>query len=138
MVKAWQEDSPVIQERHIFHRPAGIARAILRGNPTRTYPFIYPIVKRFGGEFVVVTQEEILAAQKMLWNLEGIAACANSACTLAALKKLLENGQIGKGEVVLANLTGRERDDSHFPYMPTNIITWKESQWRQKHSPAEN
>lgn len=134
MVKAWQDNSPVIREHHIFHRPSGIARAILRGNPTRTYPFIYNIIKRWGGDFVMVTQSEILEARQMIWEMEGIPACANSACTIAALKKMLAQGHIDREEVVLANLTGRERDDTHSTLSPDDVIVWEEDQWRHNDS----
>ncbi len=131
MVNAWQEQSPLIREHHIVHRPSGVARAILRGNPTRTYPQTYRIVKQCGGEFVMVTQSEILEARRLIWDLEGIPACANSACTIAALKKMLAGGQIDNEEVILANITGRERDDTHFSLAPADVVVWQEDQWRQ-------
>jgi len=132
MVKAWQEQSPVIREHHIFQKPAGVARAILRGNPTRTYPYAYNIVNRWGGDFVMVTQSEIMEARTMIQDLEGIPACANSACTIAALKKMLSAGRIDKEEVVLANITGRERDETHFTLTPADVIVWPEDQWRRQ------
>ena len=138
MVNAWQEHSPVIRPHHIVHKPAGIARAILRGNPTRTYPYAYNIVKQCGGAFVLVTQDEIRQARTMIWELEGIPACANSACTIAALKKMLAAGSIDKEEVVLINITGRERDDTHLSLSPADVTVWPEDRWRRSSAQPES
>lgn len=131
MVAAWEEKSPVILEHHIFHKPTGIARAILRGNPSRTYPYMQAIIKKHGGEFVKVSEEEILSAQKLIVELEGIPACPNSACTIAALIKLLNQGVIDKDEVILVNITGSDRKQPEFPPYPTDAIVYKEEEWRK-------
>ena len=119
MVKAWNDGSPVIQPQHLVPHPTGIAKAILRGDPRRSYPAIYPIVKATGGQFVSVNEEEILAAQELVQSLEGIRACATSSCTVAAVQKLRERGMIAADELVVLNITGRERTTPEFPARPS-------------------
>jgi threonine synthase len=38
MVRAWQAGSETIRPQDIVHKPEGIAKAILRGDPSRAYP----------------------------------------------------------------------------------------------------
>src|SRR5204862_5885081 len=38
MVGAWEDGSETIRPEHIVERPTGIAKPILRGNPSRAYP----------------------------------------------------------------------------------------------------
>jgi threonine synthase len=132
MVKAWEEKSSIIEKHHIFEKPSGLAKAILRGNPQRSYPYIYNIVKETGGEFVMVTQKEIIEAQELVLKTEKIDICPTSACTIAALKKMLGNGVVKREEVVLVNLTGRERADTSFPKGKSDIKPIKESMWRRE------
>lgn len=120
MVHAWRDRSPVIEPQHLVPHPTGIAKAILRGDPRRSYPAIYPIVKRTGGQFLSVNEPEILAAQELIHTLEGINACATSSCTVAAVDKLRRQGVIASDELVLLNITGRERTSPEFPPAPTN------------------
>lgn len=55
---------------------------------------------------VEVTDEELLAAQKTAGSLEGIFMCPEGAATIAAVKKLGENGWIQRDETVIALNTG--------------------------------
>ena len=132
MVKAWEEDSRIIEIRHIFKNPSGLAKAILRGNPEQTYPYIYDIVKECGGTFVMVSQKEIREAQELVMETEKIAICATSACTIAALKKMLENGTVTRDEVVLVNLTGMEKNNTGLHKSISNIEPIRESEWRSE------
>jgi threonine synthase len=51
--------------------PAGIAEAILRGDPSRVYPYVKAIVVESGGDFVAVTEDEIREARRVTEELEG-------------------------------------------------------------------
>ena len=53
-----------------------------------------------------VTDEEILDAQKLLARTEGVGVEPASAASIAGLKKLVEQGDIDKGERVVCVVTG--------------------------------
>lgn len=65
-----------------------------------------PAIRQTGGLAVKVTDEEMLAAEKLLAQRAGIFAEPASASTIAALKKLLEGGTIGENEPVCCIITG--------------------------------
>ncbi|MDD9972044.1 MAG: pyridoxal-phosphate dependent enzyme, partial [Myxococcales bacterium] len=109
-VQAWREGCDGIRPHHILERPDGIADALLKGNHTETYPYIYRMMTRTGGQFVSVSEEEIRSAQRDLKEAEGISACFSASTTIAALKKLRATEQIGASECVLVMLTGSDRD----------------------------
>jgi threonine synthase len=108
MVTAWEDGADHIRAGDIIERPAGIAKAILRGNPTKAYPPVRARVVRFGGSFVAVSEREIRDAHSWLQDDEGITACFNSAAALAGARKARARGDITTRETVLVNLTGRE------------------------------
>ena len=56
--------------------------------------------------FFSVSDEEILSAQKLLARKEGIGVEPASAASIAGLKKLVEMGEIDKGETVTCVVTG--------------------------------
>ncbi len=58
------------------------------------------------GTAVQVSDEEILEAQKELATKEGIGVEPASASSLAGFKKLLNEGYINKGDVVVCVTTG--------------------------------
>lgn len=109
MVRAWEEGCENIQPHHIVHHPAGIAEAILRGDPTRAYPIIRGIVEESGGRFARVTEEEIRAARKRLLELEGVDACFSASTALAGVIKLVQSGNFPLNDTVMINLTGSDR-----------------------------
>ena len=96
---------------HIVHDPAGIAEAILRGDPTRAYPHVRRVVAESGGTFAVVSEAEIREAQAMLLAFEGIEVCPASAAAVGGLAQLARSGFVSPDETVLVNLTGRERTE---------------------------
>jgi threonine synthase len=109
MYQAFIEGSATIQPHHIIHHPRGIAEAILRGDPTRTYPYLYNIVTATKGCFAAVSQSEILEAHALLQETEGIDVCYASATAVAAAFHLLHQGWLQPTEVILVNLTGGVR-----------------------------
>lgn len=113
-VRAFDEGSGVIEERHIFKQPDGIADALLKGNPADTYPYTHGMLMKAGGTFVAVTADEIRTAQAELHEFEGIRACAASSTTIAGLKKLVASGRVRPEERVLANITGSDRDPTRY------------------------
>ena len=63
MVSAWNDGAEAIRPQDIVERPAGIASAILRGNPTRAYPPVRRIVLDTGGTMVAVSEADIRNAR---------------------------------------------------------------------------
>ncbi|MBF6541730.1 threonine synthase [Nocardia brasiliensis] len=109
MYEAFRDDSATIRPEHINRRPSGIAKAILRGNPADSYPFVHRIVQATGGAFEAVADQEILAARRLAWDLEGVDACLTSSVALACAMKLARAGWLSRDTVTLVNVTGRER-----------------------------
>jgi threonine synthase len=106
IVSAFEEGSPTIQPHHIVERPRGIAEAILRGNPSGCYPYVYRMLRDTNGVAVRVSETEILEAQQQVLELEGVACCTDAATTVAALRPLAAAGTVQRHEVALLNLTG--------------------------------
>jgi threonine synthase len=115
MVDSWRAGSPITRPRDVVAEPNGIAEAILRGNPTNTYPHLYKVVHQSGGTFESVTDPEIREAQRMLLEMEGIEACEAAATTVAAIKKMAAAGELRRDDVLLANITGGIRTETLTP-----------------------
>jgi threonine synthase len=109
MVTAWRDGSDRIRPQDIVRRPSGIAAAILRGDPTRTYPHIRRIVQESGGAFASVTEQQIRAARDELDRNESIRPCFAGAAAMAGLIKLRRAGIVGAEDTVLVNVTGANR-----------------------------
>ena len=65
-----------------------------------------PAVRDSGGTAVAVSDEEILAAEASLARLEGVFVEPAAATTVAALRRLLAEGHIPRGERVACLMTG--------------------------------
>jgi len=109
MVRAYEAGSEAILPQHVVARPEGIAEAILRGDPTRVYPYVKHIVVESGGDFVAVTEAEIREARRMTEELEGVSPCFSASTAVAGLIKKVRNGTFPRSETVLVNLTGGDR-----------------------------
>lgn len=110
MVHSYRAGSAVTRPEDVVHDPVGIAEAILRGNPTGTYPHLQRVVKESGGLFEAVSEAEIRDAQRMIFEFEGIVACPAASTTIAVARKLSAQGVIDEDDVIFANLTGGLRD----------------------------
>jgi threonine synthase len=109
LVRAYRDGCDAIEPRHLVPRPRGIAEAILRGDPTRIYPYVKAIVVESGGEFVSVGENEIREARRMTEELEGISPCFSAATAVAGLIKQVRGGDFPRSDTVLVNLTGGDR-----------------------------
>lgn len=109
LARAFQEDSETIQQKHIVPRPAGIASAILRGDPTQAYPYIRQIVKESNGTCAIVSEREIREARQMVEELEGLRPCFSAACAVAGLIRLQCESPLNPRDRILVNLTGSDR-----------------------------
>jgi threonine synthase len=109
MARAFQDNSPVIRVHDVVARPNGIAEAILRGNPTRVYPYVRAIVNESRGALVMAGEAEIRQARRMVEDLEGLSPCFTASTAVAGLVRQAREGRVPRGDTVLVNLTGADR-----------------------------
>ncbi len=122
MVRAHADGSRTIRPEHRVSKPVGIAEAILRGDPTRAYPYVRGVVCESGGGFVAVSEAEIRAARREVEQCEGLSPCFSAAAAVAGLIKMARDEGIDRGAVVVVNLTGGDRPDT----APTSAVDWIE------------
>jgi threonine synthase len=121
MAAAYTEGATQIQLHHIVAHPHGPAAAILRGNPTATYPYINAICRGTGGWIRSVSLERIEQARRLLAELEGIHVCHASAAAVAGVMEARAQGMIGGDEPVLVNLTGADRPHAPTPHQLSTV-----------------
>lgn len=63
-------------------------------------------VRESGGSALAVTDEEIMDAVGLMARREGLFACPEGAATLSALRRLMDDGQVDRGERVVLFNTG--------------------------------
>jgi threonine synthase len=110
MAQGWRDGKRTLGPEDVVVNPSGLAAAILRGDAAATYPYVFDIAARSRGDVVAVSAAELVAARDMLRQHEGIDVCYASAACLAAVLQQLRGGRIQRGENVLVNLTGSERE----------------------------
>ncbi|MBI1872356.1 MAG: threonine synthase [Acidobacteria bacterium] len=86
-------------------KPKTIAKSIAIGNPADGFQVIRS-VRASGGRGVAVTDEEIVAGIALLAETEGIFTEPAGGTTVAALRQLVEQETIPRGESVVACITG--------------------------------
>jgi threonine synthase len=109
MVSAWTAGAHSIRPEDVVARPTGIASAILRGDPSRAYPYVRAIVAESSGAFTAVSEAEIRVARDLIEELESIRPCFSAAAAVAGAAKLRRGGDLSPEATVLVNLTGRDR-----------------------------
>jgi threonine synthase len=97
-------------EMKTVSKPETVATAIRIGAPV-SWKKAVNAIRGSGGTAETVTDEEILAAQKMLSRLEGLFVEPASASSIAGLKKLVGNGTIDKDECIVCVTTGHGLKD---------------------------
>lgn len=115
MVRAFSEKSETIRPEHLVHKPMGIAEAILRGDPTRAYPYVRRVVMESKGDFIAVSEEEIRLARKRVEEYEGISPCFSASAAVAGVIKMAEQDKLSRKDVIVINLTGGDRTESQEP-----------------------
>jgi threonine synthase len=84
-------------------RPATIAKSLAIGNPADG-PYVLDVVRRTGGAVTAVSDEDLVAAIRLLAATEGIFAETAGGVTLASLRKLVASGQLDPdAETVIIN-----------------------------------
>ena len=99
---AFKSDTP---ERVLPVKPDTIARSIAIGNPSDGI-YVNRIVLETGGVVEAVTEDEIVAAMRLLARTEGIFTETAGGVTIGVLAKLARAGRWKGDEVVVAYVTG--------------------------------
>ncbi len=86
-------------------KPNTIAKSIAIGNPADGHVAI-ETVRKSGGWAEDVTDEEVLEGMKLLARTEGIFTETAGGVTIAATKKLVEQGRFGENDTVVLAITG--------------------------------
>ena len=95
---------------HMVDDPETVATAIRIGHPV-SWDLAWAAKNESGGWFGERTDEEILHAQKLLAESEGIFCEPASAASIAGVCKDLELGLIGDGSTIVCTLTGHGLKD---------------------------
>ncbi|MCD6051944.1 MAG: threonine synthase [Verrucomicrobia bacterium] len=107
----WQAaGSAPIVDGHPIEKPSTVATAIRIGNPA-SWQGAISAMKESQGFIDKVTDEEILAAYKLIARTDGIFAEPASAAPLAGLIRSVKAGKIPEGSVITATMTGHGLKD---------------------------
>ncbi|MCE5311572.1 MAG: threonine synthase [Nitrospiraceae bacterium] len=86
-------------------KPNTIAKSLAIGNPADGF-YASQVVKESGGYAEDVSDDEIVEGIKLLASTEGIFAETAGGVTIAAAKKLIQQGYIGKNDTTVVCITG--------------------------------
>lgn len=95
---------------HPIDKPETVATAIRIGKPA-SWDKALNAQKESEGWFDELTDEEILAAQRLLASKEGIFCEPASAASVAGLLRDIERGKVDKGATIVCTLTGHGLKD---------------------------
>ncbi|NUR59055.1 MAG: pyridoxal-phosphate dependent enzyme [Catenulispora sp.] len=109
MAHAFAEDADQIAPRHVVRDPEGLAHAILRGDPTGTYPYIRDLCLSSGGRILAAGEDRIRHARRVLAETVGVDVCYASSTAFAGVMEAAQSGLLAPDSVVLVNLTGADR-----------------------------
>ena len=101
--------APIVRGK-IVENPETVATAIRIGNPA-SWELALNAQRESGGWFAECTDEEILAAQKLLAQTEGVFCEPASAISIAGVMKDLDAGRIREGGSIVCTLTGHGLKD---------------------------
>jgi len=101
--------APIV-DGHPIAEPHTVATAIRIGNPA-SWQGATAAIQESNGHIDKVTDDEILAAYKLLARTEGILVEPASAACLAGVKKCVEAGMIPEGSLLTATMTGHGLKD---------------------------
>src|SRR5271168_36808 len=100
-------------------KPKTIAKSLAIGTPADGY-YAVNVMKSSGGFSEDASDEEIIAAIKLLAETEGIFAETAGGVTVACAKKLIENGKIPRNESIVICVTGHglKTAEAVAPHLP--------------------
>jgi threonine synthase len=87
IVHAYNKGHEQIEDGDISRNPTGLAEAILRGNPSASYPYVKRVIESTKGTLIAVSKTELRSSKKALRE-EGIQACYAASATLAGWLRL--------------------------------------------------
>ncbi|EHQ51716.1 MULTISPECIES: threonine synthase [Ectothiorhodospira] len=95
---------------HMVDNPETVATAIRIGHP-QSWDYAWKVKEESGGWFDECSDEEILAAQKLLAEKEGVFCEPASATSLAGALRDVQQGKIPEGSSIVCTLTGHGLKD---------------------------
>jgi len=101
--------APFMRGEMVDH-PETVATAIRIGHP-QSWDYAWKVQQESGGWFDECSDEEILAAQKLLTSREGIFCEPASATSVAGALRDIKSGKIPEGSSVVCTLTGHGLKD---------------------------
>jgi len=103
-------------------RPNTIAKSLAIGNPADGY-YAYKTTKESGGSGEHTTDAEIVEGMLLLARTEGIFTETAGGVTVAATRKLIESGAIGKRDSVVICITGNglKTPDALYARLETHV-----------------
>ena len=103
-------------------RPNTIAKSLAIGNPADGY-YAYKTTKESGGSGEHATDAEIVEGMLLLARTEGIFTETAGGVTVAATRKLIESGAIGKRDSVVICITGNglKTPDALYTRLETHV-----------------
>ena len=122
--------APIV-DGHVIADPQTVATAIRIGNPA-SWQGASAAIQESTGHIDKVTDEEILAAYKLIARTEGIFVEPACAAPLAGLIKCVQAGMIPEGSLITATMTGHGLKDpdtaiSTAGFAPTVVPATKEA-----------
>ncbi len=100
----------VVRPPLMVDNPETVATAIRIGHP-QSWDYAWEVNKESGGWFDECADDEILAAQKLLAEKEGVFCEPASATSLAGAMRDINSGKISEGSCVVCTLTGHGLKD---------------------------
>jgi threonine synthase len=109
---------------HMVDNPETVATAIRIGHP-QSWDAAWKVQQESGGWFDECSDEEILAAQKLLTEREGIFCEPASATSVAGAMRDIRSGRIAEGSRVVCTLTGHglKDPDTAIRQCPGDMLT---------------
>jgi threonine synthase len=105
MVGYQAEGSAPFKQGAMVDNPETIATAIRIGHP-QSWDLAHEVEKESNGWFDALSDADILSAQKLLTEQEGIFCEPASATSLAGAMRDIKSGKIPKGSTIVCTLTG--------------------------------
>jgi threonine synthase len=110
MVGYQEEGSAPFKKGEMVENPETIANAISIGHP-QSWDLAHEVKKESNGWFDALSDADILSAQKLLTEQEGIFCEPASATSLAGAMRDIKSGKIPKGSTIVCTLTGHGLKD---------------------------
>lgn len=111
MVRAYEMGLDRMKPELVVKNPRGLAEAVLRGDPTGSYPYVRRMVSETRGLLMAVSQASLVRARQELLK-RGVNGCYASAASFAAAQHLRDTGFIASGDRVLVMITGAQHNIS--------------------------